>query len=136
MDKRDNLLNKIKACGFPEKEVFVSVAEFFDGNDDDGSIGCNIFPDPPSLNEFRDTLETITKDSRTDIIYVRIADIEDGDWFYTDTVYIAGDYTLEEIEEKFAPLKPDEVYKGLIYSKPSNIPSLKDGSIGYSVWWD
>jgi hypothetical protein len=74
-DKKTLLLDKIIKTGFPEKEVFVSVADFFDGNNDTGSIGANIYPDPPSIEEFRQTLSKIENDVKTTIVLIRIADV-------------------------------------------------------------
>src|ERR1700744_1621565 len=71
-DKRAILLKKIKQNGFPDKEVFVSVHDFFDGNNDSGSIGANIYPDPPSLTDFSNVLKEIKKDPRTSELLVRI----------------------------------------------------------------
>ena len=135
-NKRDLLLEKIMAYNFPEKEVFVSVEDFFDGNEDNGSIGANIFPDPPSLKEFYDILKEIEKKPETENIFIRICDINDGEWFYSDTVYISGSYSSAEVKKMFLPLKPDEIYKGLMFDKTSNIPQLNIGIKEYCVWWD
>ncbi len=136
MNKRVLLLEKIKREGFPQKEVFVTIEDYFDGNEDDGSIGVNIYPDPPTLQEFYETLTEIKKAPKTDNLLIRITDIDDTDWFYSDTVYISGKYTLTEIKEMFVSLKPDEIYEGTMYSKPSNIPQKNLDSKDYYVWWD
>lgn len=135
-NKRSNLLAKIKKSGFPKKEVFVSVEDFFDGNEDDGSIGVNIYPNPPSLQKFKDILTEIKSTDKTSTLLIRIADIEDSDWFYSDMVFISGDYTLSDVKKLFKVLKPDEVYEGLMYNdKPNNISNQNSGK-SYSVWWD
>jgi hypothetical protein len=136
-DKRTVLFEKIKKAEFEKKEVFVSVEDFFEGNEDEGSIGANIFPNPPSLQEFYDILKEIKKAEKTENLLIRIADIDDTEWFYTDMVYISGNYTLAEIKKLFKRLKPDEVYEGMMYDdKPSNIPQINPGNKAYSVWWD
>lgn len=136
MNKRALLLEKIKKEGFPEKEVFVSIEDFFEGNDDDRSIGVNIYPEPPSLQDFLDKLTEIKKSNKTESLLIRIADIDDTEWFYSDTIYISGNYSLSEIKKMFEQLKPDEIYEGIMYSKRSNIPQLNPDSKDYSVWWD
>ena len=133
--KKVVLLNKIRKAGFPEKEVVVSVDEFFDGNEDIGSIGCNIFPDPPSLGDFYEILKKIELAEKTKTLAIRIADVYDADWFYTDAVYVIGDYNKREINQLFEPLKPDEVYEGLMYGSPANFPGTNNGK-SYSIWWD
>jgi hypothetical protein len=135
-NKRTLLLKKIKKAGFPAKNIYVSIEDFFDGNEDVGSIGANIYPDPPSLQKFYSTLTEIKNTSKTQNLLIRIADIEDSEWFYSDTIYISGDYSLAEIKKMFKPLKPDEVYEGMMYDQPSNIPQISSGSKAYSVWWD
>jgi len=135
-DKRTLLLDKINKAGYPEKEVFVSVADFFDGNNDIGSIGANIYPDPPSLLQFCETLLAIESNEKTNLILIRIADIEDSEWFYSDMVFINGHYSMPEIKKLFKSLKSDEIYEGLMYDeKPNNIPDKGNGK-SYSVWWD
>jgi hypothetical protein len=134
--KRDILLKKIKKGGFPQKEVVVNVEDFFEGNEDEGSIGPNIYPQPPSLQEFYDTLKEIKNAPRTENLLIRISDIDDTEWFFTDAVYISGNYTLAEIKKMFKRLKPDEIYEGMMYDKPSNFPQINADSKIYSIWWD
>jgi hypothetical protein len=112
------------------------VEDFFNGNKDVGSIGVNIYPNPPSLAEFHQTLLEIKNADKTDHLLIRIADINDTDWFFTDMVYISGNYSVTEIKKMFKKLKPDEVYKGLMYDGASNIPKVNSGSKDYSIWWD
>jgi hypothetical protein len=134
-NKRKILLNKIKKEGYPEKEVFVSLEDFFDGNTDNESIGVNIYPNPPSLKEFYETLLGIRQMDNTKSLLLRIADIDDQKWFYSDTVFISGNYTLTQIKKMFRNLKPDEIYEGFMYDKPSNIPKTEATKI-YCIWWD
>jgi len=135
-DKRAELLKRIKKEGFPNKEVFVSVKDFFDGNNDVGSIGVNLYPNQPPLKKFYDTLIAIEQDIKTEILLVRIADIDDTEWFYADTVYISGDYSLNDVKKLFKQLKPDEIFEGKMFDKPSNIPPIESDNKDYCVWWD
>ena len=130
------LLEKIKELGFPQKDVFVSIKDFFEGNEDDASIGVNIYPDQPSLREFYDTLKEIEKTNKTEGIFVRITDVDDTDWFYSDTIYLFGDYTLDEVKNMFKLLSPDEIYEGRMYDRASNISHIAPGVKVYSIWWD
>jgi hypothetical protein len=135
-NKRTDLLQKINRAGFPDNEVFVSVDDFFDGNESNGSIGMNIYPAPPSLQDFHKTLTAIANDERTETLLIRVADIDDAEWFYSDTICIVGDYSLLQIKEIFKNLRPDEIYEGFMYNKPSNIPPPNPGNKIYSIWWD
>lgn len=135
-DKHSLLLAQIKKAGFPKKEVFVSVEDFFDGNEDDGSIGVNIYPNPPSLQKFKEVLTEIKNADKTSTLLIRIADIEDSDWFYSDMVFISGNYTLSNVKKLFKVLKPDEVYEGLMYNDRLNNISNQISGRSYSIWWD
>lgn len=42
------ILEKKTKAGFPKCEVVVSVDDFFDCNEEDGSIGANLYPEQPS----------------------------------------------------------------------------------------
>jgi hypothetical protein len=52
LQKRRRLLETIASQ--PPDEALVTIDQFFDGNDDLGSIGCNLAPHP-GLHVFRDT---------------------------------------------------------------------------------
>jgi hypothetical protein len=134
-NKRQLLLNKIIKQGFPKNEVFVSVKDFFDGNEDPASIGIGIFPDPPPLKEFYKVLTEVKNAPDTKEVLIRIADIEGVDWFYSDVVYVFGEYDIDEVRRLFKPLKPDEIYEGLMHGMPPNVSGLNDNK-AYSVWWD
>jgi hypothetical protein len=133
MDKKTKLLSEIKEDGFPQKEVAVSLDRFFIDNNDLGSIGVNIDPQPEP-KEFYNVLLKIRSSRKTENIFVRISDADDTDWFYTDAVYIVGDWTADEIKEMMKDLSPDEVYEGWLYGKPINISET--GNQVHTVWWD
>jgi hypothetical protein len=134
MDKKSRILNEIKGSGFPEKEVAVTMDDFFEGNNDMASIGVNLYPHQPGPQEFYEVFKEIKALEKTEDIYVRISDAEEGEWFYTDAVYIVGNWTAEEIKEIVKDLKPDEIYEGWMYGKPVNIPQTNNKVL--SLWWD
>ena len=136
MDKKTNLTAKIKALGFPGKEIAVTVDDFFEGNAEPGSIGPNIYPSQPSPKEFHDKLNDLKNTDKVVDILVRIADVEDLGWPYTDTVYFITDMTKEELAANLMDLFPDEIYDDWMYGKPVNAPAIKEGMKVYSVWWD
>jgi hypothetical protein len=53
--KKAKLLAKLASAPDPP---MISIAAFFDGNDDPGSIGCNL-SDHPGIQTFRYVLETV-----------------------------------------------------------------------------
>lgn len=132
--EKDKILDEIKKYGFPEKEVAVSIETFFEGNNDTGSIGVNLYPQP-SLEDFYSVFKKIKSYDKTESIFVRIAeDDEDAEWFYTDTVYIVGNYSIDEIKVMVKEIQPDEIYENWMYGKPVNIPETKNNV--FSIWWD
>ena len=60
--KRDELIQRIQAQPeHQEGRALVTLAEFFEGNDDLGSIGCNL-TDHPGLDHFRQVLSDFGAD--------------------------------------------------------------------------
>lgn len=136
MDKKTSLIRKIESLGFPDKEIVVTLDDFFKGNSDPGSIGPNIYPNQPSPKEFYNRLNDLKGSDHVVDILVRISDIEDSDWPYTDTVYIITSLTKEDLTRELKELHPDEIYDDWMYGKPVNAPTVKEGMKVYSVWWD
>jgi hypothetical protein len=134
---RDRLVEKITSQKLPPGEVIVSLEDFFVGNSDRGSIGCNLGDRQPAISEFYSTLRGLRAKSEVQDILVRIYDYDNApSWPYTDTVYIIASATLDQVQRWIAPLKPDEVHTGWMYGAPPKAPSLGSGMVPYSVWWD
>jgi hypothetical protein len=136
MDKKTSLTRKIKSLGFPDKEIVVTLDDFFEGNSDPGSIGPNIYPDQPLPKEFYKKLSDLKGSDKVVDVLVRISDVEDLDWPYTDTIYIITNLTSEELKVILKDLYPDEIYDDWMYGKPVNAPTIEEGMKVYSVWWD
>jgi hypothetical protein len=138
MKKKAELLKEIKDIGFPDSEVAISMEDFFDNeNYSDECIGVNIYPDPPTSEKFYEVFKELIASMKADRIFVRISDIDEPEnWFYSDTVYIIGSLTLEELKESIGILCPDEIYEEVMYGKPVNIADIDRGQKMYSVWWD
>jgi hypothetical protein len=88
----------------------VPLDRFFDGNDDEGSIGCNLVPHP-GIPLFRDTLLGLLQRSDVTAVYALISELDPGDdsWPFTDTVLVAGAIQPEALTEAIAALQPDYV---------------------------
>lgn len=135
MDRNNRVLQLVTQAGYPDKEVAVSLPDFFEGNSDMGSIGVNIFPKQPTPQEFYSIFLALKASGKAEEILVRIADTED-DWFFTDTVYVIGSISMEELRDAVKTLEPDEIYTDWLYDKPSNIPDFGSEKKVYSLWWD
>lgn len=148
--KRTELIETIKARGFlnhadsittpgVRKTVLVTPREFFEGNDDLGSIGCNLY-EHPGINTFRAVLEELEARDSVAGIHLVITDLEEDDpgvWPFSDTVYFVTTAPPEEIAEALELLSPDEV--GLInldYAEFANPPAIPAGYHLVLAWWD
>lgn len=138
MKTKADILKKIKDIGFPDNEVAISMDDFFDNeNYSDNCIGVNIYPDPPTPEKFYEVFKELIATGKADRIFVRISDIDEPEeWFYSDTVYVIGSLTLEELMNSIQTLCPDELYENFLYGKPANIEDLDIGQKAYSIWWD
>lgn len=137
MKTKAEILNTIKYYGFPAKEVAISFTDFFNNDNCKDAIGVNIEPEPPLAEKFHQVFKNLLDLGKADSILVRIADIDDPeDWFYSDTVYVIGNVTLEDLKAQIKELSPDEIYEEWMYGKPVNVDGLQNGQKIYSIWWD
>ena len=145
MDHRQALLEKLKSFDFERQEQplpVVSLEDFFVGNDDLGSIGCNL-NEHPGLPFFFETLKEIR--SRPDVqdVLVEINDIDnlevpdDDMWAFSDRIYIITSAARDDVARWTAPLMPDEVEEGWAYGgRPALSPQIANGQRVYAAWWD
>src|SRR5204863_6260202 len=122
--KRNALLRLIRSQ--PEHEegqALVSVAEFFDGNEDLGSIGCNL-SDHPGLDHFRRVLAGIESRSDVEGVWMQIYDLEEGEWPFSENVLIIGKVSVSEIRHLSESLQPSEVSEVQMSWTPSRAKYL------------
>jgi hypothetical protein len=138
MKTKTDIVEEIKRIGFPDNEVAISMDDFFDNeNYSYNCIGVNIYPDAPTPEKFYEIFKELIASKKADRILVRISDIDEPEeWFYSDTVYVIGSLTLEELKNSIETLYPDEIYENFMYGKPANIADLDSGQKAYSIWWD
>lgn len=105
--KRAERINRIKALGLPSPGrpfPLVTIEEFFAGNDDWGSIGCNLTPmlGPQFLFE---ELKSIRSRPGVHDVFVQVIEVEEEAtemWPFADRIWVISDRTPEEL----AHLKP------------------------------
>ena len=132
---RKELLQRISNLGYPEKEVALTLEEFFEGNNYEESIGVNLDPQP-TPKEFYDTFLKLLTSDNVDKIYVRVTDIEDcEDWVYSDTIYVIGTLTKKELKFAIKNLHPDDITEGW-EDIPENIVNDKGNNSIFTIWWD
>ena len=137
--KRAALIDRIEAQGLApggQPSPVVSLEEFFEGNDDTGSIGCNL--SLPGPQYFYDILKGIRSRPGVQDVLVAITDLDAGDdfWPFSDRVYVLADASAEGVATWAEALQPDTVEEGITDGKPDIAVEVKPGFTRYRLWWD
>ena len=132
--KRRQLLERLAQQAPPR---LVLIEQFFDGNDDPASMGCNLI-DHPGVDEFYATLEKIARHPDVKEIYIQIAELNPGDnyWPFADTLYILGTRPADVLWDELAHLQPDAVEPAASNDIPDRIHRHYAGVPVVIVWWD
>lgn len=115
----------------------LTIEEFFDGNLDEGSIGCNLDPHP-GIGAFRATFEALlVKAKAIDVRFPIVEWIEGLDWPFTDKAIVITKLDPDEIKDLVGQLTPDEV-GFLDESAIKSFDGLKvPGDFrAVLIWWD
>ena len=136
--KRVQLVSIIRALGVSTggQRVLVSRAQFFDGNDDPGSIGCNLTKHP-GVDAFDQVLGRIERMEGVSGVYLAITEVDetyDDIWPFTDTALIATRLAPSTFAPLMRNLTPDSI--GLSQDSFANPPRMPEGYQLVSVWWD
>ena len=114
----------------------VSLEDFFEGNEDLGSIGCNLI-EHPGIDTFYEVLREIRQRPDVQDVLVAISQIDEYlDWPFSESLYIITSCSKERITEWVKPLQPDEIGEGWSGGRPPEAPEPKEGYKVYWVWWD
>ena len=142
MNYRRELIEKIKQIGLPSSDrplPVLSLEDFFIGNEDYGSIGCNLSEHPGPSVFFEKLKEIRMRDSVQDVL-VEVNEVEESDesmWPFSDRVYILSSAAREEVTDWVSTLMPDEIEEGFANGEPpASAPSVREGIKVYGVWWD
>ena len=114
MSQCSQLIKKILSQGMPgynKPFPVVSLEDFFTGNDDLGSIGCNL-SDHPGLKRFYSVLRSIRKRPEVQDILVTIYEFEEDDesmWPFSERVYVLTSASVDDLAEWAKDLQPSEV---------------------------
>ena len=114
----------------------LTLAEFFEGNDVVGSIGCNLTP-TPNPSEFYEILKEIATRPGVGEIRVQITMFDVPEWPFSDTIWIITNAEPDEVAAWFdESVRPDECWVGWIDGvsfEPCDIPP---GMKPVACWWD
>jgi hypothetical protein len=115
----------------------VSLEEFFDGNDDWGSIGYNFYPQP-APQEFYAVFKSIRE--RTDVVdvLVEIKDqVEPTDWPSTDTIWVITSLSPALIQQLLGEtFQGDDVLEGWPQDHPIEFYEVPLGMKPLGIWYD
>ncbi len=139
---RNELISRIFDISDPNDSSLPSPVigpdDFFTGNEDLGSIGCNL-DDHPGIAYFHKTLKNIKGKKEVQDVLIEIYEIQEEDedaWPYSERVYIIASVSRSKVEKWVSSLRPDEISEGWPYGTPINAPEIKEGYNIYNVWWD
>jgi hypothetical protein len=90
------------------RPIALSIEEFFDGNSDESSIGCNLHP-RLGLAVFREELERFR--DRVDVsgVWVVVTQWDEPDWPFSDRIVVATSLPNEAILDALDALLPSEI---------------------------
>jgi hypothetical protein len=114
----------------------LTLAEFFDGNQVAGSIGCNLTPTPTPA-EFYELFKGIA--ARPDVadIRVQVSMFDDPEWPFSDTVWIITSAEPEQVVTWFTEeMRPDECSSGWSESAMTEFCPIPTGMQPIACWWD
>lgn len=133
--KRNRLIERIlRQPEHREGRALVTTDEFFGGNDDLGSIGCNLTPHP-GLDQFRLTIENLAKMPQVEEVWLQIYDFDEGDWPFSENLLIFGSIAKRDVIKHVDVLEPSEIWTLEMEWIPSRAPHLA-GRKYVNAWWD
>ena len=143
MDHRQQLIELIREQGLPSPDgvtplPVVSLEAFFMGNEDLGSIGCNL-PEHPGVARFFELLAAIRARPNVQDVLVEIYEVEESDpsmWPFSDRVYILTAADRDTVAEWVAELEPDAIEEGYAAGRPPAAPETKPPNQVWAAWWD
>ena len=123
-----------------EPDQFVPLIRFFDGNDDEGSIGCNLSPHPGIAKFYKILQQLRSMDGVSGVwVIAKQHDWKPG-WPHSDEIIINTSLTAESVGKILAPLSADEIYE---FSEPilnndieGSSLKQKEGEKQLGAWWD
>ena len=125
LERRQQLIEQCRA----QIEPFATLEEFFEGNDDQSSIGCNL-ANHPGLDVSDATLAAIRARPPVHEVTVAISEWEEDDqnWPFSDAVTIFAEATEDEVRAGVAPLQADDPVeiKAAISRAPARRPDATE----------
>jgi hypothetical protein len=136
---RKKLEEKIYEQGYPDAQFapIVTLEDFFEGNNDESSIGCNLM-EHPGIEKFYDVLLNIRNKANVQDVLVEISEFEEDEnyWAFSERIYVLTSIDKSLLGSLVQDLEPTEIDEGYAFGDPPNAPNLLSGYKIYSIWWD
>ena len=121
----------------------LTIEEFFDGNDVDGSIWCNLIIETPQGTSSptpamaREVLEQIRSRPEVDDLRVAVSDIENPDWPFSEEVILVTDVDATTVRKWFySDVAPDAI-RGISEKEKDDYEDIGvPASRMVMCWWD
>lgn len=119
------------------RRPLLTLSEFFDGNDDFGSIGCNLTP-MPGPTRFHELLKRIVARSDVADVRVEITMFDEPEmWPFSDTVWIITSASPEAVASWFEEsIRPDDCFLGWNEAQVYETVNVPEGMHPVACWWD
>jgi hypothetical protein len=140
MTPLERVTERVSLLGHPDDpstpRPLLTVAEFFDGNDSMGSIGCNL-PGEPRPGQFQVLFVEFASKAEVKDIRVQVTAFDVPEWPFSDTVFIVTSADADEVAGWFPEeLAPDEVFEGFVDGQNYEPYQVPDGWRVMGCWWD
>lgn len=144
MEARQRLLDRINRNGDINDpgtpRPLVTLEEFFENNNDYGSIGYNFYPDQPTPAEFYHYFKTIRDKPEVTDVRVEVKDIEDPEgWPATDTIWVITKSSANDVKEWLGlRFQADDILIGFPAESYYTIENydVPEGMQAIGIWWD
>jgi hypothetical protein len=114
----------------------LTLAEFFEGNDVSGTIGCNLDPQPTS-SEFYQLLKAIAARPNVADVRVVITQFDVPEWPFSDTVWVVTSAPPMEVASWFdEAVRPSECWAGWYEDEPTEHYDIPAGMKVVTCQWD
>ncbi|MCA9673400.1 MAG: hypothetical protein KC464_00060 [Myxococcales bacterium] len=141
MNNRQQLIDKINRQADPADpeapSPIVSLEDFFEGNDDLASIGCNL-AEHPGTDGFYRVLRDVRARPNVQDVLVEIYEVMEGEdeWPFSERVYVLTSAEPDEVRGWLAALDPSEIEEGWASGASPAQPLLQPRMRVLGVWWD
>jgi hypothetical protein len=114
----------------------LTLNEFFDGNNAQGTIGCNLDP-PPSPAQFHALLKAIAARPGVADVRIVVTLFDDPSWPFSDTVWVVTSAAPDEVKGWFdETVRPTECWEGWYDDRPTEPYTVPAGMRIVTCQWD